>query len=486
MAEEPGRNATVIALIVSCTAFMQSLDGTVIVTALPQMAERFGVAPVELSIGITAYLMTAAIFVPMSAWVADRYGARSVFAAAVAIFTFASALCGMSHTLFEFTASRVLQGIGGSLMLPVGQSILLRGTAKRDLVRAITIATTPGLVAPVIGPPLGGFLTTYVGWPWIFYLNLPIGLAGFVLILRCLPNPHGDRDRPFDGTGLVLNAAAVGLLIYGLSRIGTEEGGWQGTAWHGPAAIILLGLGLTAAAVRHALVSPHPIVPLAPLRVRSFTVTTATGGTALRLQVRILPFLIPLMFQLGFGMSAFAAGALFLSHTAGDLVLKTLTTQILRRFGFRRVCLVSIVLFGASIAACGLFTAGTPYWVLVAVLAVSGAFRSPLFTAITTLCYADIPPDEISGATALTNMLGQLTGALGVSLAALLLNVTVALRGGQVGHPGVGDFQIALVVSGLIALSALLPFRTLHPDSGAEVSGHRRRVPAEAAAADAE
>ena len=466
MIVEP-RAQTIVALVVSAASFMQSLDSTVITTALPKMAESFHVGPVDLSIGITAYILALATMAPVSGWLAGRLGARSVFASAIAVFVLASVLCGAARGLWPFVAARVLQGIGGSMMLPVGQLILLRATPKADLVRAITLATTPALMAPVVGPPIGGFLTTFVGWPWIFYLNVPLGVAGIACSLLLLPNPVARERPPFDVTGFILNGTAIATLVYGIGELGSAATG------RSAAIALVAGLALLAAAIQHARRHPAPLLPLRALHLQTFRAMILTGGSLLRLQVRVIPFVVPLLLQVGFGMSAFVSGSILVAHTAGDVMLKTVTTRTLRLLGFRRTLLVFTVLFALSVAALALITRATPVWAMVALLGVSGAFRSPLFTALSTLAYAELAPVEMAGATALANVIQQVTGAVSIALVALVLNAAVAFRGGQPGTPTIDDFRLVLLLGGLTALLSVLPFARLPPDAGAELSRHK-------------
>ena len=319
------------ALIVASATFMASLDATVITTALPQMARAFHLPPVDMSLGVTIYILVMAAFLPVSTWVADRLGARKVFAGAIVGFAAASALCGFSHTLPEFIGARILQALAATLMTPVGNLVLLRSTAKKDLVSAIAISTTPGLVAPVIGPAIGGFIVTFTSWPWIFYLNIPIAIVGVVLALRYIPNLKGEAPRPFDWKGFAVTGAALGTFIYGLDRISAE-----GVDWRWPAALIVVGLGLGFVAIRHSRRARHPLLSLEPLRIATFRTSSLTGGMLVRIPFRALGFTLPLLFQVALGMSAFQSGLLILGYNGGDLLLKSIANQTLRRFGFRR------------------------------------------------------------------------------------------------------------------------------------------------------
>lgn len=457
-----------MALIVAAAMFMGSLDQTVIGTALPQMARAFHRPPVDLSLAMTIYILVMAVFLPISTWAADRLGARSVFAGAIIGFAAASALCGLSQNLAEFVAARVLQALAATLMTPVGNLVLLRSTEKKDLVSAIAISTTPGLIAPVIGPAVGGFIVTFLDWPWIFYLNIPIAAAGVVLALRYIPNLRSEVRRPFDWRGFFVTGVALGAFIYGLDRISAA-----GVDWRWPAALIALGLGFGVLAVRHSLRAPHPLLSLSPLKIATFRVSALTGGTLVRLPFRALGFTLPLLFQVPLGLSAFQSGILILGYNGGDLLLKSIANQTLRRVGFRRALAVTSVLTAFATASWMGFDRSTPFWVIFLVLALSGAARSILMTAMVSMTFAEVPREEIGGATVLSNVLNQTTGAVAIGLAAIILNLSSAARG-NAGHVGLADCRVALAVMALIGLSSAPSFLRLPHDAGAEVSGHRQ------------
>jgi len=464
----PAYAPRITALIVASATFMGSLDATVIATALPQMARSFHLSPVDLSVGITVYILVMAAFLPVSTWVADRLGARTVFAGAVAAFALSSALCGLSHDLPQFVGARVLQALAATLMAPVGNLVLLRSTEKKDLVSAIAISTTPALVAPVIGPAIGGFIVTFLAWPWIFFLNIPIAMVGVTLALRYIPDLRAEERRPFDWMGFISTGLALAAVIYGLDRISAP-----GANRLMAGALVVAGLALGVLAVRHNLLAPHPLIALSALRRPTFATAALTGGTLVRTPFRALGFIMPLMFQVGLGMSAFQSGILLLGYNGGDLLMKSIANQTLRRFGFRRSLVVTAVLTAAATASWVLFAPGTPYWVIFAVMLLSGMARSVLMTGIVSLTFADVPREEIGGATVLSNVLNQTTGALAIATAAIILNLNAAARGAAAGQVGLADCRVALVVMAVIGLCALPSFLRLSPEAGAEVSGHR-------------
>ena len=462
------RNAMVIASIVSFAFFMESLDSTVIVTALPQMARSFGSSSVQLSLGISAYMLTLAVMIPASGWIADRFGPRRVFCCAIGIFTVASMICGMSDSLWEFVGARVLQGIGGAMMSPVGRIVVLRATEKVDLVRILNFISAPGLIGPILGPPVGGFLVTYASWRWIFYLNVPFGIAGILMASYFIRNIDDVARRPFDMTGFLLNGCAMISLMYGLEVIGAP-----GSDWRIGVAMVIAGLAVGVVAARHALHAEHPLVDLRALKVKTYAVVNS-GGSLFRMAMSAPVFLMPLFFQVGLGMSAFASGMLILAHASGDLGIKVITRRTLRYFGFRTVLIGSSVLFTCFVLACAMFTANTPAVVILAVLFAGGCVRSLQMTSLGSLQFADIPPGEITGASTLSGVNQQLIRGIGVAIAAVVLNLAIAARGGQAGIPTVVDFRIGFLVVAVVGLSSVLWYWPLDRGIGDLVSGHRK------------
>ena len=461
--------SSLIVTLVAAAFFMENLDGTIIATALPQMARSFGVQPVALSIGITSYLLTLAVFIPASGWVADRFGVRAVFTTAIAVFTAASVVCGMTDGLVPFTAARIVQGIGGAMMVPVGRLAVLRATSKDDLMRAISIITWPGLVAPVIGPPLGGLITTHASWRWIFYLNLPLGLIGIVLAWRFLDTARDPEKRPFDGIGFALCGIAGTAVMYAMELTGRSDAAWLETF-----AFLVVGALTGAAALFHLRRTSHPVVDLAAFRVKTFAVAMS-GGLLFRVSISAVPFLLPLMFQVGFGMDAFRSGLLTLAVFAGNLAMKVVTTPVMRRFGFRSVLLVNGAFAALSLAAMSLLTPTTPYVWIVIVLFVSGLARSLQFTAINTLSFADVPKPQMSGASTLSSTLSQMTMGMGVALGAIALRVAAWLHGHGTQSVTPADFSIAFLLVAAVGVVAIVDVFTLDRDAGAHVSGHGGR-----------
>jgi EmrB/QacA subfamily drug resistance transporter len=457
--------STLVALLVAGAFFMENLDGTVIATALPQMAQSFGVSPVDLNVGMTAYMLTLAVFIPVSGWVADRLGARTVFASAIAIFTLASILCGMSNGLWEFTAARILQGMGGALMVPVGRLVVLRTTEKKDLVRSIAYITWPGLAAPVIGPPVGGFITTYSSWRWIFYLNVPLGIVGIALALIWIKNAPG-QSRRFDWLGFALAGSACTSIMYSLELLGQQNVRWARAGW-------FLGYGVAAgwAGVWHMLRSAHPLIQFDALKQRTFAVVI-WGGSMFRLAISVSPFLLPLMFQVAFGLSAFRSGLLVLAMFAGNLFMKAATTPVLRRFGFRRILVVNGLITAALIASFTTLGPNTPTALVIVLLFAHGLSRSMQFTGISTLAFVDVSQSQMSSANSFFTVMTQMSMGMGVAVGAVALRLAAWLRGGSSAAPTIGDFHRAFGMVSIIAVLAVVDCLRLARNAGAEVSGH--------------
>ena len=459
---EMQRQARMIALLVAGSMFMEQLDGTVIATALPQMASSFGVAAVDLNVGMSAYLLTLAVFIPTSGWVADKFGGRTVFTSAIVVFTFASILCGSSQELWEFVAARVLQGVGGAMMVPTGRLIVLRNAEKQHLMRAIAYLTWPALSAPVLGPPLGGLITSYASWRWIFLLNVPLGLVAFALAFALVPNVRGSGRGPFDWIGFAMTGLAGAGLIYSLEAIGRGHlSGSMGVL------MVALSLGIGVLTVRRMLRSAHPLIDMHPFQVPTFMIAVR-GGIAFRAAIAALPFLLPLLFQLVFRLDPFASGLLLLALFAGNLGMKPATSSVLNRFGFKPTLLGNGCIAIASIFGCSLLTPDTPKAVIVPLLFVSGLARSMQYTTLNTLAFADVPQARMSGANTLFSMMNQMGSALGIGVGAASLRLGSLLHATGDAVNG-RDFQIAFWVVGLLAMAAYLDFRRLAPDAADEL-----------------
>ena len=464
------RQARNLALLVAGTFFMENLDGTILVTAVPSIGRDLGVAPVAVGVTITAYLLTLAMLIPLSGWMTRRFGSRRVFLTAIGVFTLASVLCAVSSTLPELTAARVLQGFGGAMMVPVGRLAVLRATDKSGLVRAVALLTWPALAAPVIAPLVGGLLTSYASWHWIFLINVPLGAVAFVVALRLVPREQPERPPRLDWVGLLLSSAGLGALVYLASLLSDGD----------PSAIEVLvwatgALAALAAAVVWQLRVRHPLFDLAALRIETFRVAHA-GGSLFRLAVNAVPFLLPLLFQERFGWSPVLSGALVLFVFVGNIAIKPATTPLLRRFGFRPVLIVASACVAASIALMALISVQTPLWVIAVLLVFSGAARSTGFTAYNTIAFADIERAEMTDANTLASTLQQVAAGFGVAVGAL------ALRGGglltphtSVSSPENPAFVVAFLVVAALTVLATVESLVLSRDAGASIRPARRR-----------
>ncbi len=460
--------ADAVALIASAAFFMELLDATIIVPAIPQMAESFGTSAVALSTGISAYLLTVAIFIPASAWLTERFGARAVFSVAIGIFTIASVLCGLSQTMTEFTLARILQGVGGAMMSPVGRLEVLRRTDKSQLLRAIAFLTWPGLAAFAVGPPLGGFLASYASWPWIFYVNVPIGIIGIVLVLTFFDKGSTAVRRPFDFVGFLSIGGALACLLYGFERLGHRQ------EWQWAMVFISVGLVLALFAIRHMRRHPSPLLTLEPFEIRTFAIGNIHGGTFFRMQVGAIAFALPVMLQVGLGYSAFELGLLIFVFLMGDLSSKSYANQLLRRFGYKNVLVYDSLLIALSTLTLMALTVSTPLWILLPILFAAGSIRSIQFSALNSLNFADVPREQMNVASTLTSMSQQVTMAAGVSLAAVTLNLSLMLRGETSGALSLFDFRVTLALSALLALIIMVVYIRMPSNAGANVTGYKR------------
>lgn len=449
-------------LIIACALFIENMDSTAISTALPAIAADFGVAPVALKLALTTYLIALAVFIPVSGWIADRYGSRTTFVLAIAVFLLGSVACAASSSLPTLVAARFVQGMGGALMVPVGRLVLLRTVPKSELVVALSWLTIPALVGPMLGPPLGGLIVTWFDWRWIFLINLPMGMLGIYLGLRHVPNLR-EPPGALDGWGFALSGLGLALTLFGFSTIGRHLVPlWTALG------CLLLGLAALVGYVLHARRHPQPLLDLALFRLPTFR-AGVVGGSLFRIGVGATPFLLPLMLQLGFGFSPLQSGLITFVSAVGAMFMKTLAANILRRYGFRRVLLVNALVASILLGGYGLFRADTPYLLMSAVLLIAGCFRSLQFTSLNAISYAEVPPAQMGQASSLAGMMQQLSLSVGVAVGGYALQMAAALSGRVETSPV--NFSIAFaVVAACSALSAWSMWK-LPADAGAEMAG---------------
>jgi len=472
------RPAVATALIIATALFMENMDGTVLATSLPAIAADLHRDPIALKLALTSYMLTLAVFIPASGWVADRLGARTVFCSAIVVFTLGSVLCGASSTFGELIAARVFQGLGGAMMTPVGRLLVLRSVPKSEMVDALAYLSVPALLGPMMGPPLGGFITTYFHWRWIFWINVPIGFLGIALTLRFIANVRERDVARFDVKGFLLSGPGLLGLVGGLTLVGRGVAPWSLVA-----ALVAGGVFLLALYVRHARRTPDPILDLNLLKLPTF-VAGVGGGFLFRLGIGAIPFLLPLLLQIGFGMSPFASGLLTFAGAAGAMVMKLTAARLIKRFGFRTILVSNACISAAFLASYGLIGADTPHALIFLGLLIGGFFRSLEFTALNAIGYSDVSQARMSRATSFASVSQQMGQAVGVAVAAasaqslqwLFNDATLAPR----------DMQVSFFIVACITLASVLIFARLAPDAGAEVSGHAVAAPAAAKSQPAE
>lgn len=455
-----------LALLVAATFFMEFLDGTALATALPAIGADFRVAPADVNVAMTAYLVAVAMGIPFSSWLAERFGPRRVFTSAILIFTLASLACALSQSLGALTAFRAVQGFGGAMMVPVGSLVVLRGTPKDELLKATAFLVWPGLLAPVLAPLVGGALTQYLSWHWIFLVNLPLGAAALVAAFRLVPSGGGNPGRRLDWPGLGLTTLGVAAVVVGLELF--SEG--RPAAW--AVGALVMGLAALAGAVAWMRRAVHPLFDFSVLRVRTFR-ATQTGGFVYRLTIQSVPFLLPLLFQDGFGWDPVHSGLLVAAVFVGNIGVKPATTPLIRRFGFKPVLVAAAAASAATFAGCAFVAPDAPEVLIALLLLASGAFRSIGFSAYMNVQYADVSQGQLPSANAIANTLVQLAAALGVAVGALLIRAGSALL------PAAGDraasaalpYRFAFAAIAVLMLASVLDSALLPRHAGTEVSG---------------
>jgi EmrB/QacA subfamily drug resistance transporter len=456
----------IVPLIVAVALFMENMDSTVIATSLPAIAKDIGANPLELKLAITSYVLSLAVFLPICGWTADRFGARTVFRGAIVVFMLGSIGCALSGSLTQLVIARMVEGMGGAMMTPVARLILVRTVDKSELVVAMIWVTVPALAGPMIGPPIGGFITTFLSWHWIFLINVPMGLAGIVLATIHIKDVRAEYPDPFDARGTALAGIGIAGLVFGSSVLGLSLVPITVTI-----ALIAIGIAALTAYIFHARRVPAPILDFSLLKVPSVH-AAVVGGLIYRGGVGALPFLLPLLLQLGFGLSAFESGLITVVNVVGALGMKLIIPIVLRRLGFRVALTANALISSVLVGACATFTPGTSLTWILAILGIGGFFRSLQYTSLNTIAYADIDHKLMSRATSLVAVAQQLSIAFGVAIGAGVVELTLQ----HSGHATItaSDFQPAWIVIALLSSTSALLFWKMPPNIGAEVS---RRAP---------
>ena len=455
-----------MALIVASALFMQSLDSTIIATALPSMARSFHQPPLYMSVALTSYLISLSIFIPASGWMADRFGARGVFRAAIVIFTLGSIACGLAPSLALLVAARVLQGMGGAMMVPVGRLVLMRSISQQQMVSAMSWLTVPALLGPVIGPPLGGFIISFASWRWVFDINVPVGIIGVFAVTMFIPNTQEEgRGGKFDSLGVILSGLAMALFMAGFETTGRHLVPLSWTA-----AAYAAGLAACALYWQHAKRHPQPVLDLTLFKIPSFAVP-ALAGSLFRVAVGAMPFLLPLMLQLNFGFTPLKSGLITFTSAAGAMFMKPCAPPLLARFGFRNVLIWNGAIAALAMSLCASFEPSWPSLLINLILFIGGFLRSLQFTALNVIAYGDIPRPRMSAATSLYSTIQQLSLTMGIVAGACALNLSTMLRHHPI--PTKPDYAAAFILVSAIGLLAS-PFCTWLPRSaGAAMSGHQ-------------
>ncbi len=462
MIESRQRN---VALLVAGCFFMENLDGTIVTTAAPRIGRALHVPSASVGLVIAAYLVTLAVLIPASGWLAARWGSRPVFLAAIVIFTVSSLACALSTSFAELVAFRVVQGMGGAMMVPVGRLVVLSRTPKSDLLRVIALLVWPALVAPVIAPLAGGLITTYAGWRWLFLINVPLGVIAAGVAWRLIESVELPPAGALDVPGVVLTCGGLACATYTAYLLSRSGASWTPVLGFGAAAVLLL-----AAAARHLLRARHPLLNLRTLRVPTFRVAVGSGSLFF-MTVAAVPFLLTLLFQDVFGWSPVKSGAVVLFVFVGNIAIKPATTPLLRRFGFRSVLVVATAGTAATMVGAAFFSAATPLAVIAGLALLGGVGRSAGLTCYTSIAFSETPPEQIRDANTLQSTAQQLSIGLGVALGA------VALRaGGPLGSllPGAttpgSAYTIAFLLIAAITLIATAGALRLHPNAGSAVT----------------
>ncbi len=458
----------VVPWLVAVAFFMEALDTTILNTAVPAIAEALQVAPLSMKSVLSSYTISLAVFIPISGWVADKFGTRRVFASAIAIFTLGSLLCGVARNVPMLVFCRVLQGCGGALMLPVGRLTMVQTFARSELIRAMTFVAVPGLIGPMLGPFIGGLIVSYFPWSVIFFVNLPIGLLGLYLVWKRLPDYRGRETPPIDLVGLILFGSGIALLSYVLEVFGEHAlGGLELLGLFGLSVLLLAGYGV------HTSGHPHPLLRLALFRLRTFRV--AVGGSFItRLGIGGIPFLFPLLYQVGLGFTPAQSGLMMMPQALAAMGLKVAMPGLLARFGHRRVLMANTVMLGLLIVLFTTVGPHTPVWLIVAQVFLLGFLTSLQYTSMNTLVYADVGDDEASKASTISSTFQQMSASFGIATASLVTGYFIPDRFKASPGEMIHGIHQAFLVLGLWTIASALVFRELKHDDGSKVSRHRQ------------
>jgi EmrB/QacA subfamily drug resistance transporter len=452
--------------LVAVAFFMESLDTTILNTAVPAIAHALKVAPLSMKAVLSSYTLSLAVFIPISGWMADRFGTRRVFASAIGLFTMGSFLCGISSNIHLLVACRVLQGCGGAMMVPVGRLTMVRTFAKSELIRAMSFVAIPGLIGPMLGPIAGGLIVGYFHWRVIFFVNLPIGLIGLCMVYLHLPD-YREKSNPLDFTGLVLFGSGIALLSYVLEVFGEHT-----LSVREILGLLAISILLLAGYGGHATRSPFPLLRLSLFRIRTFR-SAVSGSFVTRLGIGGIPFILPLLYQVGLGFTPIQSGLLMTPQAIAAMSLKMAMPRILARFGYRGVLISNTVILGLLIALFATIGVGTPAWLMVAETFCFGFFSSLQYTSMNTLVYADVTEEQTSSASTIASTMQQMSMSFGIATASLAAAFFIPDRSHSSAPEMIRGIHHAFFVLGGLTVLSTIVFRELKSADGDTVSQHK-------------
>ena len=450
--------------LVAIAFFMESLDTTILNTAVPAVSEALHVDALSMKAVLASYTLSLAIFIPISGWMADRFGTRRVFASAIGLFTFGSLLCGVSTNIHLLVGFRLLQGCGGAMMVPVGRLTLIRTFAKSDLIRAMSFVSIPALVGPMLGPIAGGLIVGYLHWRFIFFVNIPIGLAGLLTVYLHLPNYHEERTPPLDILGFILFGSGIALLSYVLEVFGEHT-----LSSREMSGLLIISIALLVGYGLYAARTEFPLLQMRLFAVRTFRASVG-GGFLTRLALGGVPFLLPLLYQVGLGFTPVQSGLLIMPQALAAMASKSVVSKILARFGYRTFLIANAGVIALLIALFSAIGLHTPVWAIVLLAFCYGGFTSLQYTSLNTLVYADISDEEASNASSIASAMQQLSISFGVAAAGLA--TALFIPNGARANPleMIHGTHLAFFFQGALAILSAAVFRGLHPGDGAKVS----------------